>query len=79
MTIHRNCPDLHYIDKKIRMLKSELRGGYEHPAGAGYTIIEIEDLIEDHRERYIRYMRENPTELTQYLAERDLDMMSGRG
>jgi len=68
---HHACPDLRWIDNKIRRLRGELNRGYEHAAGAGYSMIEIEDLIEDHRERYMRHMRENPEELSQYLVERD--------
>lgn len=63
------CPDLHYIDRKLRELRYH-KVSYEHPAAAGYSSIEIEDLIEEHRERYMRYALENPMELRQYIAER---------
>jgi len=71
----RACPDLHYIDEKIRVLKDELCTGYKHPAATGYTIIEINDHIEDHRERYMRYNGKNPSELAQYLVEREINAM----
>lgn len=70
MQIHQSCPDLRYIDKKIQILEDELRSGYVHPAAAGHTIIEINQLIEEHRERFNLYLNRDQKELSEYTSTR---------
>ncbi|EMS96459.1 hypothetical protein H009_17013, partial [Agrobacterium tumefaciens str. Cherry 2E-2-2] len=61
------CPDLHDLDKKIRMLKDEIRRGYTNSAAKGYALRELETLVEDYHERCRYYSREKPAELGEYM------------